>query len=215
MTLQEVIALFQLYSDNSTELSSSEEVALANKKIQEIASDRPWEALKTQASGTISSSGTEYYITIPADFAFFVENNQTTDISVGVDNNASPKVIFVGSNYVPYQIINFSDRRQFRNMTRYAYLDLSNNKIVFCGNPSSDGTTYEFDYLKFPATLALTDTITFPPARFQSMIAHAMAVDEELIEKFPRLNSYTKENQFKYDNYLAALAYWNSNLIVN
>jgi hypothetical protein len=213
MTIQEVIALFQLYSDNSTELSESEEVVLANKKIQEIASDRPWEALKAQASGSISNSGTEYSITLPADFAFFTENNQTTDTSVGVDNNASPKVVFVGTNYAPYQIVNFSDRRQVRNMTRYAYLDLANSKIVFCGNPSADGSTYEFDYIKVPATLALADTVTFPPARFQEMIAHAMAVDEELIEKFPRVNSYAKDNEFKYDNYLTALAYWNSNFV--
>jgi len=207
MTKKEIIDKFNLYVDNSTELSVAEESDLFEKIVKKIAIDRPWEALKTQASGTISQSGTTYYITLPTDFAFFTENNQT-------DENDAPKVIFVGSNYSPYYIINFSDRRQHRNSNGYAYLDLANSRIVFTGNPTSDGSTYEFDYIKVPADLALTDTPTFPPARFHDMIAHGMSVDENLIEQFPKVQSYAPENQAKYNDYMRDLAYWNSQLRV-
>jgi hypothetical protein len=215
MTGNQIIDKFNLYSDNSTELSASEELDLLNKVIQKIAMNRPWEALKTQASGTILNAGGVYYITLPADFAYLISNNASTDNSTGTENNASPTVIFVGSSYTPYQVVNFSDRRQYLNTIGYAYLDLANSRIVFAQDPSDDGTTYEFDYIKFPATIVATDTPVFPPARFHEMIAHAMAADEELIEKFPRANSYANDNLEKYDGYLSDMAYWNSMLLQN
>ena len=205
MTKEEIISKFNLYVDNSTELSVAEESDLFEKIVKKIAMDRPWEALKTQASGSILFDGTNYYITLPTDFAFFTENNQSTD-------NASPKVIFVGSNYSPYQIINFSDRRQYRNSDGYAYLDLANSKIVFTGNPSGNGSTYEFDYCKVPADSGLTDTPSFPPARFHDLIAHLMAVEENIIEQFPKAQSYAPENQTQADKIFKDLCYWNSQL---
>lgn len=208
MTTTEVIALYNLYSDNSTELSDAEELALLNRCIRKLAMDRPWEELKAEATGTISDSGGTYYITLPTDFGYLCENNTTSDISVSVSNNMSPKVIYVGDGKSEYQVVNFSDRRYYRNTSGYAYLDLANSRITFTAAPS--GTSYEFDYIKMPAELTAGDSLVFPKAAYQPMIAYAMSCDEEIMEKFPKAQSYAAENQAKYNSYLRDLAYLNA-----
>lgn len=213
MTVAEIIVKFNLYTGDSTELSDDEEIDLFNKVLGKIGMNRPWESLKTQVSGTILSTGGIYYITLPTDFGFLLENNMSSDNTVATDNNASPKVIFVGADYAAYQVVNFSDRRQHRDKG-YAYLDLANDRIAFTGDPSADGTTYEFDYCKTPATLATGDTPDFPPAQFHEMIAHLMAVDEFMMEQFPKAQSYASENLEKFEGYLRDLIYWNSQLQV-
>lgn len=200
MTISAIIDLFHLYTADSTELSNSEELDLANRVIKKIASFRPWESLKTQASGSISSSGTTYYISLPSDFAFITENK---------DNQ---KVIFVGANYAEYQVISFSDRRDYRQTDGYAYLDLANSRIIFTTNPSASGSTYEFDYCKVPTDSAIGDSPAFPPSQFHPMIAFAMAVDENIIEQFPKLQSYASDNQAKADSIMRDLSYFNSQL---
>lgn len=203
MTTTEIISLFNLFVADSTELSDTEELALLNRVIGKIALDRPWESLKTEATGTILVSGSIYYITLLSDFGFLVENK---------DNK---KIIFVGSNHAEYEVVSFSNRRDYRDTGGYAYLDLVNNRIVFTANPSSAGSSYEFDYCKIPADVASGGTPTFPPARFHPMIAAGMSVDELMIEQFPKAQSYTIENQAKYNSYLRDLAYWNSQLQIS
>ena len=46
MTAQEIIAAFELKVDDSTELSTSEELALLNRVYQLVCDERPWEILK-------------------------------------------------------------------------------------------------------------------------------------------------------------------------
>ena len=66
MLTSELITKFELYVDDGTELSSQEELDLANKIYYSICNYRPWEWLKKTVTGTISS-GT---ITLPTDFAY-------------------------------------------------------------------------------------------------------------------------------------------------
>ena len=213
MTATEIITTFELIVNDVTELSTSEELALLNRVYNRICTERPWEFLKTQTSGTMSGSGDGgFYITTPSDFAYFVENNQYTDNAIGIQNNAAPKVIYVGSNYTPYQIVNFSDRRSYRTVAGYAYLDLANSKIYFTGTPLS--TTYEFDYLKVPAALTAGDTPVIP-TRFQPMLAFGMASENDILQLSPKATSYAPENQAKYLSYLQDMSYWNSLLILN
>src|SRR5437870_3060285 len=114
MTTQEIIDdIFHVYTDDTTELSSAEELALADRISKKIARSRPWEILKTEKTGTLST--TVPYVVLPDNFAHITENNQSTDNSIPVLNNAAARVVFVGSSYRPYQVINFSDRRQYRN----------------------------------------------------------------------------------------------------
>ncbi len=212
-TATEIITTFEAIVDDVTELSTSEELALLNRIYFRVCTERPWEFLKTNATGTMSGSGSDgYYVTIPSDFAFFSENFQYTNNAISPQTNASPKIIFIGSVKTPYQIVNYSDRRQYLGSAGYAYLDLANSKIVFTGTPVY--TTYDFDYIKVPATLTGSDTPAIP-TRFQSILAFGMAVENDIMQLSPKAQSYAPENQAKYNAYLTDMCYWNSQLINN
>ena len=211
-TIDQLILQFELQVSDTTELSTAEEFIVANRVQNKICNYRPWEFLKKEASGSILSDADGYYVTLPEDFAYFTENNQYTDNSMRVGNNASPKVIFVGPNYTPYQIINFSDRRQYRNKSGFAYLDMANSKIRFTYTPND--MTYEFDYIKIPPVLVTGATLPFP-ARFEEILVYGMAVDDQIIQLSPKATSYAEENKSKYQSMLDDMSYWNSQLCLN
>lgn len=210
MTIDNIILGFELQVSDTTELSEAEEYLVANRVYNKICNDRPWEFLKTSVSGTMSSDADGYFITPPADFALFSENFGYSQNNDAPQNNTTPKVIFVGTNYTPYTIINFSDRRQYRTFKGYAYLDVASNKIRFTSTPES--TTYEFDYIKVPPALT-TGTSPIFPDRFHDIMIYGMAVDDQIIQLSPKATSYAAENQSKYQSMLSDLRYWNANLI--
>ena len=197
-----------MYVGDQSELSTQDTLDLENKIYDDILNQLPWEFLKKVATGSILQDANGYYITLPYDFRYFIENNQRTDNSIGMDNNAVAKVVFVGSNYVPYQIVNFSDRRQFRATGgNYCYPDIANQQIRFFQTPAD--TTYEFDYIyNWPALTLITSPLF--PADFHDMIYQGMAVDSVIINLFDRSHSYAKENQMAYNDMLSKLKYWNS-----
>ena len=206
-----LITDFELQVNDVTELSSSEELSILNRIYQSICAKRPWEFLKTSASGTMSGSGVDgYYITIPSDFGYFYENNTYTNNTLSAQNNASPKVIFIGANRTPYQIVNYSDRVQYLGKTGYAYVDLVNSKIYFTGTPVS--TTYLMDYIKIPALLTTSDYPIFN-GRFHDIITFGMAVDNEILQLSPKAQSYAPENQAKFNQYLSDMEYHYSQFI--
>ena len=138
MTIQTIIDdIFHLYTDDTTELSGAEELALANRVYKKICADRPYEFLKSNATGNVVAG----IITLPADFLYLTENDQSTDISVGQGTSVS-KVIYVGAEETPVRVVNYSDRK---NHTGLAYLDIANSQIVL---PSTTNDTYDFDYIK-------------------------------------------------------------------
>ena len=214
MTGQDIIDKFETYTGDTTELSSSDELDLANKIYRKIQNDRPWEWLKKAATGTVAVSGTTATISVPSDFAYFAENNQATDIAQETENNASPKVIFLSTAtnvYAPWQIVNFSDRRQFYNQQGYAWYDAANNAITLAAVPVATDLTYEFDYISVAPDLAVGTSPLFP-VRFHDIIFHGMAVDDMTIQLFDRTHSYAQENQNAYTDLLSQLRYWNSQL---
>lgn len=212
MTTSSIIILFESLVNDVTELSDVEELSLANRVYQRIANDRNWEFLKTSVSGTATSDIIGTYITAPTDFSQFSDNNSYTDNSIENQNNAAPKVIFIGTNYEPYQLINYSDRRQYRNRGNYAYFDPSDSKIRFTATPIS--TIYEFDYIKVPADLTLITSPIFP-ARFHELVAYMMAVDNEIMQISPKATSYRAENEDKADKILTDMRWWDSNQKMN
>lgn len=212
MIANDIIKKFELFVDDTTELSSSEELDLVNKLFKKIFINRPWEFAKKQASG--SFSGLE--IDLPADFAYLVPNYNYTDNSSANDQNSAPTVIYIGANYEPIKVVNFSDRRRYYNQSGYAYVDLSRGKLVFTAQPS--GATYEFDYVYIPADLTLSDELSVPIGFRDAMshaIYHGMCVEDMIIQIFDKAKSYAAENQAKYTSYLADLAYINSRLLQN
>jgi hypothetical protein len=196
-TSQDILTKFELYLDDTSELSSSEELDLLNKVYLDVCSDRPWEFLKKTASGTVLTDTVGSYITIPADFSMFTTKDDHP-------------IIYIGTNYEEYKVIPFSERRQYRDQSGYAYLDLANGKIYFTVAPSS--TSYEFDYCKIPALLTLSTAPIFP-ATFWYVLVHGMAVDGYIIQLFQKDRAYTKEHNELKQYWLDKLAYYNANLI--
>lgn len=199
-TAQDILTKFELYLDDTSELSSSEELDLLNKVVLDVCSDRPWEFLKKQASGTVLTDTVGSYITIPTDFLMFTTK----------DDQNKP-IIYIGSNYEEYKVVNYSDRREYRDQSGYAYMDSSNGKIYFTVAPSS--TSYEFDYCKIPALITLSPATVPPfPSAFWYLLVHLMAVDGYIVQLFQKDRAYTKEHQQEADRWLTKLAYYNANL---
>ena len=206
MTSAEIIALFELYVDDTTELSTSEELALLNRVYQAVCDDRAWEFLKKEASGTMATTTT---ITVPSDFGHFLENRSYTDNSEVPDYNSTPTGILVnGTKWL--KVIDWSTRRQYTNQDGYAYYDARQGTITTTyAQPSS--ATYSFDYKMVPTDLLIGTSPVFP-SRFHPMLAYAMAVDDMIIQLFDKARSYAGENNAKYRNQLAQMAVWNANL---
>lgn len=206
MTKQDIIKKFELYFDDGTSLSSQEESDLFDKIYQNVCLDRPWEFLKKTGTGTQST--TLPYINLPNDFQYLTTNSSysTSDFEAGTP------VVFVGSDYTPYRVVSWSDRRQYRTANNTCYIDIVNNKLYFNVQPTVSNTV-EFDYASFPSTsLALTESPSIPD-RFQDIIYHGMVVDQNIIEMSDKAKSYASENQAMYNSTLKDMAYWNSNLI--
>jgi len=212
MTSQEIIDTFELQVDDLTELSTTEELALLNRVYKRICSSRFWEFLKTEATGSILSDATGSYITRPADFMYFSQNGMYTDNTMGGDMNYNPRYIFVGSNYDPVQIVNFSDRRMYRNSTNHAYMDAKNGIIRFTGTPSA--STYEFDYIARPDDLELATSPVFP-SQFHDMLSYGMAVENDILQLSEKARSYMGENNAKFDEDLINMVYWNAQQMQN
>jgi hypothetical protein len=212
MKPEDIITLFEQYVDDATELSSVQELALLQKIYAKVWNDKTWEFAKATASGTFAL--TTPNIPKPADFSNFIENNQFTDNTVSIENNAASKVIFIGSAYQPYQIINWSDRRQYRTKLGYAYLDLPNSGISLTGTPITPDL-YEFDYKKLAPTLAIGTVIPGIPSDFVHMLYHGMAVDDEVIQRWPRAQAYAPDNQAAYNDFLQRMQLWNASLQLN
>lgn len=199
--------IFHIYTDDTSELSSVEELALLNRIYKQICRQKPWEFLKTEKTGTLSASVP--YVALPTDFQQFSENNQSTENTTGASSDIADRVVFVGTQRTPYKIVNFSDRNQYYNKDGYCYLDFANQRLVFTLQPSS-ALTYSYDYIKTPADLTLATSPVFTVAN--EIIAFGMATDSYIIQIFDKARSYAPENNAKYTEGLADLSFYNANL---
>lgn len=204
MTGTEIITSFELQVGDLTELSTTEELALLNRVYNRICNDRPWEFLKKAASLTQSTSLP--YIALPSDFAYMVPNYNYS----GVDAYAQGNVTLVGTNYDPYELVPFSDRRRYRDANNKAYLDAVNNRIYFTKQPTATNAV-EFDYIYTPTDVAAGTSPVFP-ARFHPMIVYAMASEDFVIQLSDKAKSYAPENEARFKQYMADMAAWNTRM---
>lgn len=208
MLASEIISLFETYVDDTTELSTQEELALLNRVYHKVCDDRPWEFLKKEASGTLTTTTT---IALPSDFSYLLENGGYTDNSFDETLPSKPVYVFINDNM--FQVVNWGDRRQYSGQNNICYLDLAND-VIKLPKAQSASATYSFDYKAFPSDLGESDSPIFP-ARFHAMIAHGMAVDDMIMQLFDKARSYARENEIKYERYMEDLAMWNSRLLMN
>lgn len=202
MITSALIAKFELYVDDGTELSTQEELDLANKIYSAVCNYRPWEWLKKPCTTAIVANT----ITVPTDFGYVCSNAQSTDSNVSQETVSAPKVVFVGTNLKPVRFVNFSDRRQYANKD-VCYIDPTDSKVHFVLTQTE--TSAEFDYIKIPATLTLSTSPIFP-SQFHDIIYHGMAVDDYAIQQFDRAKSYANENTAKYISLLKDMSYHNA-----
>ncbi len=204
-TKAQIIKRFELYIDDTTELSTQEESDLFDKIYNEVCSDRPWQFLLTEYTGVTSSSVP--YIALPDDFGFLSANNNYTDQSYPAER----PVVFVGTNFDPYKVVSFSDRRQYRNNNNVAYIDIGNSQLVFTKQPTSS-VTVEYDYFKTPTALATGESPIFP-ARFHDVIYHLMCADDFIVQQSDKARSYREENLQRASDYMSNMRYWDAQLI--
>lgn len=191
-----IISRFNLQVDDASNLSTDEELALANEVYFDIASDRQWEWLKTTFTDVTSTSLP--YINLPANFKEMTQNM----------NNES--VVFVGDDFSEYKVIPFSSRREYRGLGGYCYLDVPNQRLYFTLQPT-EVKAIEFDYIKRPAALTLSTEPLFNSRH--EIISYGMAtkfvnIDQEDKNK----SSYQKENKVEYDKFMSDMRMEDANI---
>lgn len=197
MTTADIISRFQLQVDDSSELSSSEALALANEVYSDVQNDRPWEWLKSEFSGTQSTSVP--YIALPSDFKEIAQNK---------DNKS---VVFVGSDYSEYKVVPFSSRRDYRDQSGFCYIDVPNSRLVFTLQPTS-AEAVEFDYIKKADALTSSTEPLVNTDQFGNLIAYGMAAKFNPIEMTDKNASYQKENTVSYLRLLSDLQMEDTNI---
>lgn len=205
MTKQEIITRAQLYLDDTSDLSSQEVSDLFDIKYAEYNSRKPWEGTKKNATGTTST--TLPYVTLPTDFRYLVQNANYTS-----SNYASSRpVVFLGTDYRAYEVVSWSDRRQYLNRDGFAYIDIANSRLYFTAQPTV-AESYEFDYHSAMPVLGLSDSPWFP-YEFHPVLFHEMVVDDFIIQQSDKAKSYQIENQSLAKKYFNNHEYQNSHLI--
>lgn len=189
LTTEEIIARFNLQVDDASELSSDEELALAQEVYEDICDDRPWEWLKKTATATTSTSVP--YITLPTDFKLIAPNSYNRS------------VVFVGADYQEYVLVPFEQRRNYRDQDGFCYLDMVNKRLYFTKQPIS-AESVEYDYIMVPPVLT-TGTSPLIPNKHE-VISYGMAAKFNPIELTDKTASYRNENIIEYRKMLSDLA---------
>lgn len=195
LTGQEIIQRFEMYTDDTTDLSSDEELIVANDKLRVIYMEQPWEFLRRSKTGAIESDGK---ITVPTDFDEIMEN-YSDDPSI---SEPLTKVVYIGSEKAPYFVIPMGQRHASQS-SNVCWYDPSTGKLTFTQSPGV-GVVYEYDYKTSPVDIAV-GTSPKLPAEFHPMIVFAMLVDEEIIKKSEKARSNMEINQVQYQRYMKNL----------
>lgn len=200
----EILTRFEMQADDTSELSSDEELQILNRVYRNVLNAKTWEFLKKAFAGTTDSNS---YISLPADFAYITANANYTDSS----EPASRPVVFVGPNYSPYQVISWSDRRQYRDQDGYCYVDIVNSRLVFTKQQTA-GLAVEFDYVYRPDDITLVTSPVFP-ADYHEILVFGMMFEDQIIQQSDKAKNYASENIALYKNKYNDMCYWNSQLI--
>lgn len=195
LTGQQIIDRFELYTDDTTDLSSDEELIVANDKLRLIYMEQNWEFLRRKKSGTIESDGK---ITTPTDFDELMEN-YSEDPTI---SEPLLKVVFIGSSKNPFFVVPMGQRNanQYSNV---CWVDPADGKINFVQSPGA-GASYEYDYKTSPDDIEV-GTSPLLPAEYQPMIIFSMLIDEEIIKKSEKARSNMQDNAVQYQRYLKNL----------
>ena len=204
MTKLEIITKAQLYLDDTSELSTQEFSDLFDKMYRKVTRMGPWEG--TKAEGTATTSTSVPYVALASDFLYLTANNNHTTSNF----EAGMPVVFRGANYDEYEVVSWSDRRQYRQSNK-AFIDFANSRLVFTVQPTV-AESVEYDY--HAQASVLTDGLSpWFPAEFHDAIYHYMVADDFSIQHSDKAKSYAKENWRDAEDIMADMKYWNAQLV--
>jgi len=195
MTKAQIVQKFELYMDDMTELSTSESGELFDKIYEEVSTERPWEYLKKELSGT-------FPLTIPSDFLYFLTNNQ---YQASGEYGSRPTVRFESGNM---PIVSFSDRNNYKGGVAYIEAGVLTTKT-----PGFTGMTATADYMSVAPTLTNNQSPWFPI--HHDVIYHGMCRDAFMIMQTEKAKSYALEHEAQFQKYMGRLALWNARLIAS
>src|SRR6185295_16081123 len=131
-------------------------------------------------------------IALPADFKMIAPNSENESI------------VFVGTTFQPYKVIPLSNRRAYRNVDGYCYIDIVNFRLVFTLQPVL-AQAVEYDYIIVPPRLTLSTSPLFTTKN--EIISYGMAAKFSPIEQTEKGLSYKDDNAALYQDKLNDLAY--------
>lgn len=196
---EEIITKFELYTDDTTELSTAEELELANDKLRLIYQEKDWEFLRKVFSGTTETDGS---INLPSDFDDLMPNHTSDE----TDNFPNEKVIYSNDKKTIHKLIPQGTRNHYLNDSSICWINRTTNKIEF-GASIGSGASVEFDYKHIPTDITINDTPILP-SQFHKMIVFAMLLDDDIIQKTDRPN--IRNYQIKYDEFMSNLNRYNA-----
>ena len=204
MVGSEIINKFELWTDDTTELSTEQELSLANEKANDIYTECVWEFLRKNVTGSFTGGYIDLAIVAP-DFVFPMAN-YTED-----ESYASPTipVVFVGGS-VPYKIIPMGLRKQHQGQN-VCWVDLVQKRIVF-GDSSASGT-FDFDYQYAPADVTANTALVIPDS-YAMIVVYAMLIDDDVIQKTEKARSNIVENTRQYLRIMSNLKSYNAKFIL-
>lgn len=205
----ELVQKFGLYTDDTTELSTEESLALANDKAKFIYQEMQWEFLRKAFSGSTNVDGT---ITAPADFVHFMHNYSEDPTS----NLPDQSVVYL--NGTPYFVIPMGARNSYNQNNgvfgnqNVCWFNPSTQKIEFQTNPGS-GLTVSFDYQRLPDDITDATSPAAPmgmDSQLGMAIVHLMCIDDDVIQKSEKARSNMTENNAMYQKILTNLKHNNA-----
>lgn len=196
LTTAEIISRYNLQVDDASELSSDEELALANEVYNTICNDRPWEWLKRTYTGVTST--TLAYVALPSDFK---------ELS---PNSYNKSVVFVGTDRSEYLVVSLSSRRDYYNTDGYCYIDIPNQRLYFMKQPT-EVKAIEYDYVSYPTALTTATSPLFN-SRYHEMVSYGMAAKFSNIDQEDKSKSYKNDNKKEYDDFMFDLRTEDANI---
>lgn len=195
MLAETIIANFNTYTDDMSQLSSSQEYALLNKKYKEVANHSEWEWLRDIASVVIANNE----IAMPANFKRLAEEFDTNKAGL---YDGFRYFFWIGDT--PYPIVNMKDRRRFDT---YAYFDRKNSKIVL--QDLTIAGTAQFDFYGKVTDLVAGQSPVFDDD-YHPVLYHMMAIDHEIIDQSEKARSMRGEHEAAIKQYLEDMTYDNA-----
>jgi hypothetical protein len=198
MLASEIISNYQLQTDDQTQLSDAEALALLNRVLRKIYNTRPWGFLMKSYTGSVSNKSMD----LPTDYQYLIPT---------YDANGETLNIYSLNDVV--RVIPWDEVRNYtQGVTEpnvpYAYVDLRTDTIKLL-TTRYNGKDMSMDYIYSPSSILTTGSPAIP-SRFQDILPYLMTVESNTIDQGEKGMSYTPENNSAAYAILEDMIYWDN-----